>query len=495
MLTKIQYQRGNCLKQGGAQMGVKKTVLLFLVVFLAFSIVGCGGGSSKPSRTSEQSGPVETSEPSTPVDPSESSSTPVDPSGPSTPVDENPGVTPKNPEPTPEFVALPLKSSITNVQPMTGLVLWTTNDEHNKASEIQLEYRYVGYNEIVDNNGNYNWTNFEAILNGVASRKHQAIIRFYDTYPGKQTTVPGHIKKRSDYQETQAKSEGQNTYFPDWSNKAYQDFIIEFFNKFAARYDYDRRIAFLQVGFGLWAEYHIYDGPRILGKTFPDKDYQTRFFNSMANTFKQLYWSVSIDAADSSLTPFAANKNLIALPFGLFDDSFLCSSHKSYNEPSWNFFGTERYKTYPAGGEISYYNDNDQKNALRLPNGPNGESFESMASRFHISYIIGDGQPDYQSMSRIKSAGMALGYKFKVTAFSSSSTQTKITIKNTGIAPLYYDAYVSVNGKRASESLKYLQPNTSKTFLINTPAGSNPVVKIECDRLVSGQQIQYEANL
>ena len=29
--------------------------------------------------------------------------------------------------------------------------------------------------------------------------------------------------------------------------------------EFAARYDDDPRIAFLQVGFGLWGEYHIYD--------------------------------------------------------------------------------------------------------------------------------------------------------------------------------------------------------------------------------------------
>jgi hypothetical protein len=98
-------------------------------------------------------------------------------------------------------------------------------------------------------------------------------------------------------------------------------------------------------------------------------------------------------------------------------------------------------------------------------------------------------------MAKVKTAGMYMGYKFKVTAFSSNSTQSKITVTNTGVAPIYYDAYISVNGKRASESLKSLQPGTEKTYLIQAPAGANPTVTIACDHLVSGQKIEYEANL
>jgi hypothetical protein len=36
------------------------------------------------------------------------------------------------------FVDVPLKSRITRVQPMTGIVLWTTS-EHNRTDAIQLE--------------------------------------------------------------------------------------------------------------------------------------------------------------------------------------------------------------------------------------------------------------------------------------------------------------------------------------------------------------------
>ena len=45
----------------------------------------------------------------------------------------------------------------------------------------------------------------------------------------------------------------------------------------AEKYKNDPRLAFIQTGFGLWSEYHIYDGPFELGKTFPSKDFQDSF--------------------------------------------------------------------------------------------------------------------------------------------------------------------------------------------------------------------------
>ena len=57
-----------------------------------------------------------------------------------------------------------------------------------------------------------------------------------------------------------------------------------------------------------------------------------------------------------------------------------------------------------------------------------------------------------------------------------------------------FDAYVAVGGVRANESLKYLAPESTLTCRI--PAGGdNPPLTIECDRLVPGQTIGYEADL
>ena len=184
-----------------------------------------------------------------------------------------------------------------SVAPMTGIVLWDDNGE-NTTDAIQLEYSYVGYDQVVSEKGVYDWQTVDAKLTSIGARGHQAVLRFYFDYVGKPTTVPAYIKQLSDYSEVTAKSEGKQTGFSDWSHPELQTFVLQFYSELAKRYDNDRRLAFLQTGFGLWAECHIYDGPLDLGKTFPSKDFQARFAKHLDGTFKQLPWMISIDAAD-----------------------------------------------------------------------------------------------------------------------------------------------------------------------------------------------------
>ena len=316
---------------------------------------------------------------------------------------------------------------------------------------------------------------------------------FASQNPGKQTAVPDYIKALPDYHETQGTTENKPTGFPDWSHPELKRFVKEFHTRFAAKYDRDPRLAFVQTGFGLWAEYHIYDGPFKLGATFPDKEFQTEFLKHLAITYQNTPWSISVDAADKRVSPIVGNNELLALPFGVFDDSFLCKQHPKENELNWNAMRRSRYLRQPAGGEFSYYTDRDQKLAL-APDGPHGVSFESSARDFHITYMIGNDQPDFQPLKRIASASLACGYKFRITAFLANSTASRVTISNTGIAPIYRDSFVAVNGVRATGSLKLLAPGRSATFDI--PSGGNfPVLSIESDHLVKGQAIRYEADL
>jgi hypothetical protein len=390
------------------------------------------------------------------------------------------------------FRAVPLKSRISHVQPMTGIVFWTTS-EHNRTDAIQLEYSYMRYEDVVREKGLYDWGKTEKLLDDVARRGHQAILRFYFVYPGRETTVPGYIKALPDYRETRGKSEGRSTGFADWSHPELRRFTLEFYEGLARRYDDDRRLAFIETGFGLWAEYHIYDGPMVLGKTFPDKDFQARFAEHLARVLKKTPWLISVDAADQERAPFAGSRELLRLPFGVFDDSFLCRQHKEVNEPNWNVMGRDRWKLAPAGGEFSYYTRNDQKNALS-PTGPHGIPFERAANDFHITFMIGDGQPRHQPLARIRTAGMATGYKFRVLSFETSPGQSRAAVTNAGVAPIYHDAFVAVNGVRARESLKGLLPGERRSFLIEA-GGDSPQLAIACDRLVPGQTIEFEADL
>jgi hypothetical protein len=69
-----------------------------------------------------------------------------------------------------------------------------------------------------------------------------------------------------------------------------------------------------------------------------------------------------------------------------------------------------------------------------------------------------------------------------------------VTIENAGIAPIYHDAYPAVHGVRSKQTLKGLLPGESQSFEIES-GGSSPILTIQSDRLVQGQEIQFEAAL
>ncbi len=384
-----------------------------------------------------------------------------------------------------------LQSTIANVQPMTGIVLWTTNDAAATAP-IQLEFAYLKYSDIVRDRGVYDWQPFERLLNEVAARKHQAIIRWHDTYVGEAAGVPTFITTLPNYRGSTAKSENELTGFPDWSNDDWKAFVLEFYARFSEKYDADPRVAFVQVGFGLWAEYHIYDGPMKLGVTFPDKGFQLRFVKHLAAHLRETPWMISVDAAGDH-TPFSEDSTVSRLQFGLFDDSFNHKRHSEENEPNWRILGLERWKHSPAGGEFSFFARKDQREALS-PRGPYGTPFHQQAARYHVSFIVGDEQPAFQSSDVIRNAGLACGYQFQVKEFRSSTSASELLIENVGTAPIYYDAFPAVGGVRSQTSLKGLLPGASRRFRIAKGGGAS-VVTIECDRLVPGQKIGFKADL
>lgn len=395
-----------------------------------------------------------------------------------------------------DFDRIPLKSEIKNVQPMTGIVLWNTNGRSATAKDkIQLEYSYMLYNDVCEAKDVYDWTPMDRLLEQVASRGHQLVVRFRYTYVGQQCAVPDYIKEWPGYEETVGKSEGRTTYFPDWRCEELQRFHLDFHKRFAERYDKDPRLAFVQTGFGLWAEYHIYDGPRIMGKTFPSKDFQETFFHEMDKYFDETTWSISIDAADGFYSPLKAKPELLEIPFGNFDDSFMHETHDEYNRDCWMFFGEDRYKVGPRGGEFSYYSDYDQQHCLDK-NGMYGRTFESQVAEYHMTYILGNDQPGYQSMDRIKEASMSMGYKFEIKDFRVKDNEAVVLIANVGVAPIYRDAYVAVGSIRGEYSLKGLMPGEEKWIYVKGDGVSSQAVpEIVCDHLVAGQKIEYKADV
>jgi hypothetical protein len=384
-----------------------------------------------------------------------------------------------------EFQSIPLQSQISGVQPMTGIVLWEELDQKD-TDAIQMEYSYMRYNDIVKEKGVYDWSAVEQKLNSAASRSHQMILRFWDTYPGHESSVPDYIKALPDYTNIVAKSEGRDTGFPDWSHPEYQGFILEFFQEFAEKYDKDPRLAFLQVGFGLWSEYHIYQPGEIPGTNFPSFDFQAKYIEHLDTVFNKTHWMISQDAQDATNTPFASRPKLLKRKFGIFDDSFHLAWEPGYNYDGWKFFGLERYKKSPMGGEI-LFPKKEQSEFVDT-------SWAKQSRNFGITFMICEQWLRWISMDRVRQHSMACGYKFKVCDFKTSKNKSVVSVTNTGVAPIYYDAYITINGIRSLESLKFLQPGDTLQYQVQS-GGKSPALTIESDRLVPGQKIEYEANL
>jgi hypothetical protein len=93
---------------------------------------------------------------------------------------------------------------------------------------------------------------------------------------------------------------------------------------------------------------------------------------------------------------------------------------------------------------------------------------------------------------------MATGYRFEIIKYQVSGSEAKITVKNTGVAPIYHNAYVTVKGVRSTASLKGLLPGTAQEYTVSNLSVGNdetPEPTITSDKILPGETIPYRANL
>ena len=407
------------------------------------------------------------------------------------------------------YDAVAIQSKVDAVQPGTGLVLWSENARERNAAygkAFSLEYAYCLPCKVVKGKENgairYDWSSFNSWLKDVASRKHQAVVRFRYEYPGERsvdgepgtTAVPDYIKALPGYEETFYENEDGPTWYADWTNAELQRFTKQFYADFNAVYKNDPRIAFVEVGFGHWSEYHIYGTPLLPGVNFPSSAYQKEFLTYLDGVL-EIPWLISIDAADSS--PVVKDASLMELTFGLFDDSFMHKDHEGdYNENCWNAIGKGvRWKTGACGGEISYYTSADQRNFLN-PAGMYGVTWEQASSKYHITFMIANDAPGgtYGTAARFKEASMASGYRFALSGLYANKEKTAAYVTNTGIAPIYRDAFLAVGGVRSATSLKGLLPGDTLLVYVDKVTDGTDVT-IESDYILPTQTIQFDADL
>ena len=125
-----------------------------------------------------------------------------------------------------------------------------------------------------------------------------------------------------------------------------------------------------------------------------------------------------------------------------------------------------------------------------------GVTWEQASAKYHITFMIANDAPggQYGTAGRFKEASMACGYHFALTGLYVNDNSTAAVITNTGIAPIYRDAYLAVDKVRSTTSLKGLMPGDTCLVYIDKVTDGRDVT-IESDYILSTQTIQFDADL
>lgn len=144
-----------------------------------------------------------------------------------------------------EWAGQVIQSQVTQVNPFKGLMTYYDADCEEltygecyrgaspkpmpKDKAMAVEFFELPYQRVVnETKGLYNWTFFDRILKEISSRKRHAVVRFWDTYPGKKPGVPTYIRESKNYKELHLynKEEGTWINYTDWSSREWYGAVI-----------------------------------------------------------------------------------------------------------------------------------------------------------------------------------------------------------------------------------------------------------------------------
>ncbi|MEZ6121995.1 MAG: hypothetical protein R3C49_02325 [Planctomycetaceae bacterium] len=342
--------------------------------------------------------------------------------------------------------------------PLKGLVPYA--GPHANRFPHSLEYQDLPLSVLVKGADEFEWQPLEDILNDISSRRHQAILRIWMEYPGRSEGIPEFLEvgglKVTEWLNTNTDPfPRQQVRTPDYSDPALRSVLQSFLAAFGRRYDGDPRIGFITAGLlGTWGEWHTYPRTELMA----DKTVQSEVMTAYEGAFKVTPVLLRYPAG-SDAWAYAANHDR---RFGYHDDSFAWATLETgRQEDNWFFVpalkaaGTQavqKWKSFPVGGEIrpelwgQIFDDQ--------PVHPQAQDFAECVRQTHASWLLDTGMfGERQSDARIKNAMAqvrAMGYEFHVEACriqpdvadlkkASADVSVFIQVRNTGVAPFYYD--------------------------------------------------------
>ncbi len=350
------------------------------------------------------------------------------------------------------FADEPLKYAPAAVDnPLKGLVPYSGDKRDNFPHS--MEFNYLPLSQLMTGMNEFQWQPLEDLLNNIASRGHQTVFRIWMVYPGHDDGIPEFLikdglKVTTWLNENTAPFPPAKVHTPDYNDPRLRKALKNFIAAMGKKYDGDPRIGFITAGLlGTWGEWHEY--PR--QDLFASRETQAEVLDAFSGAFDITPVLLRYPTGDNHWL-YAKNADR---PFGYHDDSFAWATlNTGRKEDDWFYMPSlkvagptamSKWNTHPIGGEIRpelWGQIFDDKVTHKQ-----AQDFDQSVRETHASWLMDTGMMEKkQSATRVKNASRAvqkMGYEFHVTQATvvceANQTQATIQLRNTGVAPFYYD--------------------------------------------------------
>jgi hypothetical protein len=315
-----------------------------------------------------------------------------------------------------EYAPAPVANPLKGLVPYAGV--WKDRFPHT------MEFSYVALADLQTGYDSFDWKPLETLLDAVAGRGHQAVVRIYLEYPGKSNTLPKFLLadglKVHKYRDTtQTPAVPMET--PDYADKNLRRALRSFVAAFGKKYDRDPRIGYITAGLlGAWGEWHTYPKEEL----FASKAVQAEVMDAYEAAFRAtpILLRYPAGATDEDHAPNAAR------PFGYHDDSFAWATlHTGKKDDEWFYMtllkaagsaAEDKWKTRPVGGEIrpeAWGQVFDPK-----PANKSVQDFRACVEATHVTWLMDSGlfekKPAAARVKRAEEQVRRMGYEFHVPA-------------------------------------------------------------------------------
>ena len=306
------------------------------------------------------------------------------------------------------------------------------------------------WNKLNPAKGVYDWSELDKLLEALAEHNMGYALRVFPYTP---SFIRGNDTPEEEYDWTPKfvyemgakkitatlEGTGYRAVVPVWDDPIYVQAAKEFGTALAQKYDGDPRIEYIDIrSFGEWGEWHT---SHLDGSEMPSLQIQKDMLKHYADAFKKTQLVLTSDGYGEIYT-YALSLGITKRDDGLIGipgtaDSLVRAYNANLPTIAENL---GEYKT------MLTYNDVIPGGYLKWT----PERWETAIRTAHLTYYVLDqdsyGGYDFYKDNKELADKMSkvLGYNFTVTKaeFYTNTNTLNITIKNTGVAPCFFDVYL-----------------------------------------------------